>query len=215
MAELVGGTALLASYGASKVYKSLYPRKKSRFNPKPVDNQAAIKRLARQVGSNRQEIIRIKKHVTETRVTANVFNNEFNLPTLLVNDTTFRDNILGDTWKNKALVMKLDCDSSLLKLRVLVMRSIKPGTSYDPPDNQAFTNIPDPNKYQVYLDNSWVPAKQDSRGQLKSFKVNLRNLVSQYDTANTTLERGDIRLYVISEGSGTYEMSYQHSVQNK
>jgi len=215
MAELVGGTALLASYGAAKAYNKLYPKRKSRFNPKPIDNQAAIKRLARQVGQNRQEIIRIKRHVTETRVGTDVFNNEFNLPSILVNDVSFRDNILGDTWKNKAFVMKFDCDFSLLKMRVVLMRSIKPGTSYAPPDNQAFTNIPDPNKYQVYLDNAWVPAKQDSRGQLKSFRVNLRNLISQYDSANTTLERGDIRLYVFSAGAGTYEMSYQYSVQNK
>ncbi len=215
MAELVGGTALLASYGASKVYKSLYPKGKRKFNPKPVDNQAAIKRLARQVGSNRQEIIRIKKHDSVTRVSALEFISEYNLPNILVNDTTFRDNILGDTWKNKALVFKMDCDATINKIRVLVMRSIKPGTSYSPVGNQSFTNIPDPNKYHVYLDNGFVPTDSDPNGQLKSFKVNLRNLISQYDTANTTLERGDVRMYIISQGAGTYQVSYQYSVQNK
>lgn len=216
MAELIGGSALLATYGAAKAYNKLYPKRKTRFNPKPIDNQAAIKRLSRQVGMNRQEVIRVKRHATITPVSAFATVTTTDLPAVLIADSAFRDNILGDTWKNKALALRFDFPASTNRVRVLLLRAIKPGTVYSPGSTEEFTNIPDPNKYHVYMDNCFTPTLEHPRGLLKSFKVNFRNLITQYDTANTTLERGDIRLYVFREGgTDPHQMSFQYSVQNK
>nr|BBM95942.1 putative structure protein [Chaetoceros debilis associated DNA virus] len=216
MDELIGGSALLATYGAAKAYNKLYPKRKTRFNPKPIDNQAAIKRLSRQVGMNRQEVIRVKRHTTITPVTAFPTVTTTDLPAVLIADAAFRDNILGDTWKNKALALRFDFAASTNRVRVLLLRAIKPGTVYSPGSSEEFTNIPDPNKYHVYMDNCFTPTLEHPRGLLKSFKVNFRNLITQYDTANTTLERGDIRLYVFREGgTDPHQMSFQYSVQNK
>jgi len=216
MAELIGGSALLATYGAAKAYNKLYPKRKTRFNPKPIDNQAAIKRLSRQVGMNRQEVIRVKRHTTVTPISAFPTVTITDLPAVLIADPAFRDNILGDTWKNKALALRFDFAASTNRVRVLLLRAIKPGTVYSPGSSEEFTNIPDPNKYHVYMDNCFTPTIEHPRGLLKSFKVNFRNLITQYDTANTTLERGDIRLYVFREGStDPHNMSFQYSVQNK
>lgn len=147
---------------------------------------------------------------------------DLNLTTQFHSDPAFRDNVLGDKWRNMYLDLRIQSNSSNVvgACRVVVYKPKRPGGTWP----GFFNSHIDPNDHTVLLDQIIQPqtgttvgtAGESQKRIAARFRVNLRNSITSYDSQ---VRKGEIRYAIVAENdsaslawiSGTNIMlSYQN-----
>ena len=103
----------------------------------------------------------------------------------------YTSSVLGDYYRNKRLMLKLDATNTINKVRVLVYWSKKAGTYSGMTD---MTTTLDPAAFQVIHDSVFYPITEKSG---KFIRINLRDKMTNYNQSSATLESGDLHLRII------------------
>lgn len=176
-------------------YKQQYNRLSKYRKPTGTasGNALAIRHLQRQLNSQKPEIQQYQ-HSTTHSLTANAYVQRLTRVSYDLAGVADRsDRILGDTWVNKSLKIRLRCQDLANPyglLRVMVVMPRKAGTTFSFPEN----TIPESNALTMLLDReyTWDPDAHTQR-QL-NFTVPLRNIQSTFIGAIP--EKGEIQVYV-------------------
>jgi len=181
--------------------------------------QAQINALRRAVNRNAAELQTFRKQRTNygrtgSGVEATI---DISLSDLLKNDTNFRENVLGDTWRNRYVSLNLssNCD----RVRVILYKPKDAGQSID---ITAFTNALmdhiEPNSFNVLHDRV-INIQSTNRGNFFQWSCakKLNFLTTINSQAGDVVKTGDLRLLVISLGAATdsVDLSTMMKFQNK
>lgn len=180
-------------------------------NRKTLKSEVAL--LKRRVNQNTAEVINHRAQFAVSPLSAITLRTD-NLTDLFLATTDYRDNILGDTYRNKSLQMRLQTPPEMTNMRVIIYKPKKVTGSISFGQSNAFTEIVDPNAFRVFLDRTISPIS--ALNQHHEFRVNFGNLMTEYNSANTQLEKGVIKILFITQGTTQqYRYGYDHKVQNK
>ncbi len=170
--------------------------------------QSQINSLARQVNQNKSEVITFKDG-------DNIFpsSTSFEQTTISVTDdlhasADFRDDITGEKWRNHFLDLRYVGPNDMSTLRVMIYVPKKAGTSFVPPTRKGVYQA-DSNAFWMLYDKSHdLTVNTETH---KSVRVNLRKMLTEYSSAGTTLEKGEIKISFITEGSVS-NVSYNYQL---
>lgn len=115
-------------------------------------------------------------------------------------DASFRDNVLGDKWRNLKLDIRMYSETAgaLGAVRLIVYKPKRPGSTW--PGITLHQHI-DPNDYTVLLD-KYIPPYLHGPSDTtpskfcKRYIVNLRNTITSFDTA---VRKGEIKVAVMMD----------------
>ncbi|MBA7714749.1 hypothetical protein ES703_123781 [subsurface metagenome] len=187
----------------------------SRFRQRPPRSnnlQSQINSLQRQVNQNKSEVISFKDG-------GNIFptSTSFEQTTISVTDdlhgsADFRDDVTGEKWRNHYLDLRYVGPNDMSTLRVMIYVPKKPGTSFVPPTRKGVYQ-PDKNAFWMLYDKSHdLTVNTESH---KHVRVNFRKMISEYASSGTTLEKGDIKISFITQGSlSNVSYNYQLGFSN-
>lgn len=134
--------------------------------------------------------------------------------TNLVASGTFRDKVTGDKWVNKFLKLRFVSTDDCQVLRVIVYFPKRAGTRFAP-SSFRLTEIPDPSAFWVLRDQTFT--QKDASGRMNAeMMIGLRGKMTLYDSDSALLERGELVVCVMSQGSTAtttqfnygYELAY-------
>lgn len=118
-------------------------------------------------------------------------------------DPDFRENVLGDKWRNLSLEVRLRQNGTPFTtgaVRLVVYKPKRPGSVWP---GVSLIQMIDPNDHTVLFD-QYVPIHAASATQLcllpKHYKINLRNTITSYDTL---IRKGDIKLALLCQAGST------------
>lgn len=163
-----------------------------------------LRRLELQVYNQRPELKQHKKNRTILGGSGTISEN-YSACSSLTGSTTFRDNVLGDRWINKRLLVDYNCINSTVDLlRCIVMIPRKPGVSWTPATGFEFTAHPEHTEFTVLADRTF-DSKFTGGCLHGKVWVNLKNMISLFDSQGGSMARNDIVIYTyFKEGaSGT------------
>lgn len=195
-----------------------------RTNPKMVrsynySTQSQINQLRRAINRNAQELQTYRKQATTyTRSTTGVETTiDISLSELIKDDTNFRENVLGDKWRNKyvSLNFATTCD----RVRVVLYKPKETGESIS---IGALTNGMidhfEPNAWNIMHDQV-INVQSTNRSDTWQFSVakRLNFLTTINSQASDLVKSGDLRLLVVTVGSAsdTVVLSTMMKFQNK
>lgn len=171
--------------------------------------QQQINDLKINVGRNKPEIQYFRGDGAITSTGTGTEQNAINITQSLIASSTFRDLIIGDKWTNIALSLYFYLTPDLTHFRYVVYVPKKTGTSFTPASN-PFVRQPDPSAFWVLADRA-VTCDPNSGG-FKSIQktVKLNRLKSIYNLDSTTLEKGEIKVLLITNGttSASQQLTY-------
>lgn len=171
--------------------------------------QEQVNSLKMQVGRNKPEVQYFRGDGTITSTGTGTEQNTINITASLIASSTFRDNIIGDRWTNIALALSFYLSADCTHFRYVVYVPKKTGTSFTP-TAQQFVRYPDPSAFWVLADKSVTldPSAGGFRSVRKTVKLN--RLKSIYNLDTTTLEKGEIKVLLITNGTNaaTQQLEY-------
>jgi hypothetical protein len=199
-------------------------RGSSRINPKMVrsynySTQSQINQLRRAINRNAQEMQTYRKQATTfTRTGTGVEDTiDISLSELIKNDTNFRENVLGDKWRNK--YVSLNFSTNVDKLRVVLYKPKETGQSID--ISQLTNGLIDhfePNSFNIMHDQV-INCQSTNKSEYWHFSVakRLNFLTTINSQAGDLVKAGDLRLLVVTAGSSadTVVLSTMMKFQNK
>lgn len=181
--------------------------------------QSQINQLRRAINRNAQELQTYRKQATTyTRATTGVEATiDISLSELIKDDTNFRENVLGDKWRNK--YVSLNFSTNVDKLRVVLYKPKETGESIN---IGALTNAMidhlEPNAWTI-LHDQVINVQSTNRNDFWHFSVakRLNFLTTINSQASDLVKSGDLRLLVVSVGaaSDTVVLSTMMKFQNK
>lgn len=165
--------------------------------------QTQITELRRKVNKQKPET----KHWFHTWVstaTAGVTTrSDLNLTATFHGDPAFRDNVLGDKWRNLSLQIFLATNGTNMvgSMRVVVYKPKRIGATWP---GLGINEYLDPNDHTVLFDRIVKPqvgstssiTAANGKKVIQRYYVNLRNTITTYDTQ---IRSGEIRIAIISE----------------
>ena len=135
-------------------------------------------------------------------------------------DPAFRDNVLGDKWRNLRLQWRMRSNSTNVSgvVRMIVYKPKVPGATWP---GLSINSIVDPNDHTVLFDRIVKPMTGSTTGNITNdrliatvYYINLRNTLTSYDTA---IRKGDIKIAILTEaevGAFIIDNSLMLSYQN-
>jgi len=195
-----------------------------RTNPKMVRSynyttQSQINQLRRAINRNSAELQTYRKQATTySRVGTGVETTiDISLSELIRDDTNFRENVLGDKWRNKYL--SLNFSVSVDRLRVVLYKPKETGESISA---GALTNAMidhfEPSAWNIMHDQV-INVQSTNRSDFWQFSVakKLDFITTINSQASDIIKSGDLRLLVITSGaaSDSVVMSTMMKFQNK
>jgi len=196
----------------------------SRIPPKMVrsynySTQSQINQLRRAVNRNAAEMQTFRQQAqtfdrTGTAVEATI---DISLTDFIKNDTNFRENVLGDKWRNRYL--SLNFSTSCDKLRVILYKPKETGQSIDISTlTNALIDHLEPNAFNV-LHDQVINIQSTNRSEYWHFSLakKLNFITTINSQASDIVKSGDLRLLVVSVGAATDSivMSTMMKFQNK
>lgn len=110
---------------------------------------------------------------------------------------TYHDNVTGDEYTNNNLELKVDVKNDVSKCRMVVYVSKNSSVLFTPTaDLTGYVTQPDPNSFWVLKD-VYLNHQNDVYDTSTTYWVNLRKLVTIYNTAANIIEKGRIRICFI------------------
>jgi len=121
----------------------------------------------------------------------------------LIADLGFRDLINGSKWTNLFFKMNIlkspDCDI----MRVIVYYPKRPANTINFGANfLAFSKIPDASQYVVLADRT-IHSQYGVQNKFSTINVPLRRLQTTIVDNGTTIEKGDIKIYIVCNNKAT------------
>lgn len=167
--------------------------------------------LKRQVNMQKPETQYFRATGYLTNSTTNVTLHNFNVTDSLINATDFRDNITGDRWRNKYLIINFTAINSA-RCRLLVYSPRKAGNTFGLSGGATdFVVCLDPTAFWVMKDINFGK-KQGTEDTTRTVRIPLSNLVTEYNSQNDIIERGEIRIAIVSKaytaGDQVAELGY-------
>jgi hypothetical protein len=183
----------------------------------PSANSLAIRKLQRQVALNIPEVINFYQNLTVTPASAAWRNHNIDLTNNFVGSTNYRDDITGEQFRNKRLQINFTFPYSYYYVRIVLYRSHRPGAVLPLSNTETdFTRVFDPDAYTIYVDRQIAPFKAQNSHAQPRLNVNLKGLLTKFNSLNTTIEAGHLRMAVIHTGStDPFSYGYEHAIQNK
>ena len=187
----------------------------SRFRqrqPRSNSLQSQINKLQRQVNQNKGEVITYRDGGNIFPSSTSFEQATFSVTGNLHGSANFRDDVTGEKWRNHFLDLRYVGPNDMKTLRVVIYVPKKPGTSFVPPSRKGVYQ-PDKNAFWVLYDKSHdLVANTETH---KHAHVNLRKMITEYSSSGTSLERGEIKITFITEGSvGNVSYNYQLGFSN-
>ena len=180
----------------------------------PAGLQNQINRLKTEVGKNKPETKFFRFSATIDSVTNGNELSTINVTQALINSTSFRDNINGEQWTNKALNVNVIAQPDCTNLRVVVYVPKKVGEHFSPSlaSGTCYTRFPDPNKYWVLSDKLMTSQTTDVITPLK-MRCNLRGLKTILDSNATAIERSEIKIAFFTNGINALAPQLSYSAE--
>lgn len=169
--------------------------------------QTQINKLKRQVAHNKRELVRHTIDGTLTPAGTGLILTQIAVTGDIKNAATFRDDITGSKWRNVYMDVSCKVPSDFTGFRMIVYVPKKPGQRFSPA-TQAFTKQLDPNFAWTVADQRYTPDTMDNR--VFRTRVNLKSLKTIYNDDLSVLEKGEVVVLFIHQGSTT---SYDYSIQ--
>lgn len=177
----------------------------ARYPSYDVRMQTQINELRRKVNKQKPEVKHWFATWSHTATGGTTVRSDYDLTSNLHSDPTFRDNVLGDKWRNIKLHVKLVSNGNNVggPVRFIVYRPNVPGTVWpgtginqhlNPNDHWVLYDqyiTPEPGSY-----NNATAVVQTNKRVCKSFRVNLRELLTTFDTA---VRKNNIKLAILTE----------------
>jgi hypothetical protein len=197
----------------SRFYKNW---KSTRGSMSPSANTIAIRKLQRQVAKNTQEKIYFRSSGNIVPSGIGISNYTITITDNFVNNNVYRDDILGDTFRNLAFSINFLFPSVYDTCRMVLYKPIKAGASLPITNVVAdFTTQWDPKQFHILSDRVFNP-KDDIDTRMPRLNVNLRGLLTKYNSANSVLESGELKMVIVHDGStNPFTYGYKHTIQNK
>jgi hypothetical protein len=182
----------------------------------PSANTIAIRKLQRQVAKNTQEKIYFRNNSTIVPPLVGISNYTIPITDFFVNNSVYRDDILGDTFRNLAFSINFLFPSGYDQVRMVLYRPLKAGAALPITNVTAdFTTQWDPKQFHIYSDRAFNP-KNDVSSRMPKLNLSLRGLLTKYNSANSVLESGELKMLILHEGSTSpFTFGYKHTIQNK
>lgn len=139
-----------------------------------------------------------------------------NLTTDITGTSTLANTVLGDRFKNVYLKWRLALPSGTAQCRVVVFYTKRTGTGYSPATSRfGLADIVDPAFCTVLHDQTYTPPNASTPWTV-SANTNLRNYTTIYNRSSAQLEKGELILTFLTEGTatGTAELCARHYYRN-
>lgn len=124
--------------------------------------------------------------------------------TTLINDTSFRDNVTGDKWRNLSIEFSALLKNTSSAYRIICYVPKKVGQRFSPV-SQEFNRQMDPSAFWIIHDEVITHLNSNSNNATKDMaykrRFNLRGLHTVYNSSSATLEKGEIIISVIAGGT--------------
>ena len=207
---------LIAKYGYNMARGYLRGTKafQSRRAPTLINK---VNRLERQVNRQKPEKIHFIDSAIFNNPTASYAFVDFDVTRLFINDTRFRDDIMGDKWYNHSLKLKLHFNTAIEGLRIVVYTPKRSGTTNSGlgANSVSWSAILDPTAFQVHLDRYYNSAYINSEPKLGYF-CKIKSLC-QYNSEVDIIDRNNIRVALLWETKSAGDLRYDWdlTVSNK
>jgi hypothetical protein len=150
-----------------------------------------------------------------TAAATGIFSQDYSLTSRFISSgTPYTDAVLGDRYRNKSVMLKIDAGDNIPKVRLIVYWTKKTGNSMTIND---FLTTPDPSAFTVISDTMFFPAGKQKSTVFKRF--NLRGKITNYNQSSSVLEEGDLRFHIVlySDTAVTKTIAWQQrlNIQNK
>jgi len=127
-------------------------------------------------------------------------------------NATYRDNINGDIFKNHWVRLGLTTPNGVDAVRVIVYTAKKTGQVYNAGTSMAtFIRGLDPAAWNIYHDEIYQPVIDGRQTFVR--KVNLRGVNTIYNASSSTLEKGDIRICIVTDKSTVSSLCFELNAQ--
>lgn len=215
MGYLRGNNVLTPAPRSTYLRGSRKPLGVSGGGPPTLANK--VRRLEYKINRLRPELKEFRSNITYA-VPVGIGSLQTFTPTQdLIASPNFRDNVLGDRWRQCQLVIKLKGeDANLDTVRVMVYIPKSGAADHVPANPFRFTSMPDMSDVTVLADRLFEPS-DPALTVHGTMKVPLNNVTALYDSTNTTLERGALKIMVVTASSGAVSnlfMSYSYYYSN-
>lgn len=175
--------------------------------------QDQLQALKTQVNRNKPEIQWFRGDGTITSVSPTAVDlNTVNITSSIIASSDFRNNVIGDIWTNIALSMRFYVNPDCSHFRYVIYVPKKTGTIFAPTQHQ-FVRMPDPSAFWILADNTCTTdTATNFKGQRAFNKtVRLNRLKSIYNTSSSVLERGEIKVLIMTLGRTAGEQALDYS----
>jgi len=181
--------------------------------------QNQITSLKRQVNRNKAETLyfRYDGQIDGPAGSGNKIHNLIPTHNLITNPH-FRTDVTGDRWINKFLKLKFYIEPDVNAFRIVAYIPKKTGNRFTP---SRFTAFPDPSAFTILRDKLLTRTETDDIDRIASRQaytttINLRNRQSVYNSNNAILEKGELVVMLMSNGSdstaGTKQYDYAYEL---
>lgn len=181
--------------------------------------QAQINQLRRAVNRNAQELQTYRKErVNYTRTGTGVETTiDISLSELITADTNFRENVLGDKWRNKFVA--LNFSSNCNRLRVVLYKPKDAGQSINIASlSNGLMDFFEPSSFNILHDRV-INVQSTNRSDFFHWSLSKRmNFLTTINSqASDLVKSGDLRLLVVTEGASgdSVDLSVMMKFQNK
>lgn len=179
-------------------------KKKNVLSYKAPSLQNQINALRRQVLDQKRDPEYFQIHGEVVHSTANWKVTQVNLTNEMITATGFRDAINGDSWRNNYLDMRFLTKTRVEFCRVIIYAPLRSGATFTPSvDDAGSVVVPDPTAFKVLHDDIFIMHAALVTEEGRRRWINLRKLVTLYNGHNTTIERNDIKMTIITKASST------------
>lgn len=162
----------------------------------PLDYK--LLQLQRQINKQKPELQNFRTNDSLT-IASGYTVNTLGITDLFAAAAIFDELVLGDKFINERLKMQFHASVAVIKMRIIVYFTKRTGASFSPASTAAgFVSIPDPAAFQVLHDKVYISGN-DTSGMAPSFNISLKKILTTYNRSSNTLERGDLRVCIITE----------------
>lgn len=173
--------------------------------------QNQITAIKAQVSKNKPET---QYYLTDGTIdSVGLFNEISNIPVTanLIASTGFRDTVTGDRWANQSLKLTTYLAPDCTHYRQLIYVPKKVGNRFAPSLTAiTFTAVPDKNAFWVLSDKLVSTSETGAGYKAIKTSVNFKGLHTLYNSSSAILERGEIVVCFITNGTNaaTSQLSY-------
>lgn len=158
--------------------------------------------LERKVNRMKPEIQQLNIAQTVAAGATGVQQHNVDITRRLVDDASFRDNITGDKWVNRSLILRVNALSpGIARMRLVVYRQNREsGPVWSPAAGFEFTESPDMSEFKVMTDR--IITQDSATGILYlTFKVPL-NITTTYDSGDDVITKNKVKTALIYTTTG-------------